>query len=66
MPTFDGRDAEPQSRSSTTSCRRSAASKSDATDLTAGGRRVLNAAETQVTRSKAFVNTNWPLVPPED
>ena len=39
---------------------------SDATDLTAGGRRLLNAAKTQVTRSKAFVATNWPLVPPED
>jgi hypothetical protein len=40
--------------------------KSDATDLTAGGRRLLNAAETQVQRSEAFVNTNWPPVVPED
>ena len=39
---------------------------SDATDLTAGGRRVLNAGQAQVTRSKAFVTTNWPLLPPED
>jgi hypothetical protein len=38
----------------------------DATDLTAGGRRLLNAADTQVTKTKAFVATNWPLVPPED
>jgi hypothetical protein len=40
--------------------------KSDATDLTAGGRRVLNAAERQVDASKGFVNTHWPPVPPED
>jgi hypothetical protein len=40
--------------------------KSDATDLTAGGRRVLNAAESQIERAKAFVNTHWPPVPPED
>jgi hypothetical protein len=40
--------------------------KSDATDLTTGGRRVLNAAENQIERSKAFVNTNWPPVPAED
>jgi hypothetical protein len=39
---------------------------SDATDLTAGGRRLLNAAETQVEKSMAFVNTNWPPVVPED
>jgi hypothetical protein len=39
---------------------------SDATDLTAGGRRVLNAGQAQVTRTKAFVATNWPLLPPED
>ena len=39
---------------------------SDATDLTAGGRRLLNAAGAQVTRTKAFVSTNWPIVPPED
>ena len=40
--------------------------KSDATDLTAGGRRLLNAAEAQVEASKAFVNTHWPPVPSED
>jgi hypothetical protein len=40
--------------------------KSDATDLTAGGRRLLNAAEAQVERTKAFVNTHWPPVPSED
>jgi hypothetical protein len=40
--------------------------KVDATDLTAGGRRVLTAAGAQVERSKAFVNTHWPPVPPED
>jgi hypothetical protein len=40
--------------------------KSDATDLTAGGRRVLNAAESQIERTKTFVNTHWPPVPPED
>lgn len=39
---------------------------SDATDLTAGGRRLLNAAKAQVTKTKTFVSTNWPLVPPED
>jgi hypothetical protein len=39
---------------------------SDATDLTAGGRRVLNAGQAQVTRTKAFVTANWPLLPPED
>jgi hypothetical protein len=40
--------------------------ETDATDLTAGGRRLLNAAEAQITKSKAFVNTNWPPVPAED
>ena len=40
--------------------------KADATDLTAGGRRVLNAAEAQVERGKGFVNLHWPPVPPED
>jgi len=38
----------------------------DATDLTAGGRRLLTAADAQVTRTKAVVTANWPLVPPED
>jgi hypothetical protein len=40
--------------------------KSDATDLTTGGRRVLNAAENQIENSRAFVNTHWPPVLPED
>jgi hypothetical protein len=40
--------------------------KSDATDLTAGGRRLLNAAENQIIRTEGVVNTNWPPVPPED
>jgi hypothetical protein len=39
--------------------------KTDATDLTAGGRRLLNAADTQVQGTRAFVNTNWPPVPAE-
>ena len=39
--------------------------KSDATDLTAGGRRLLNDAEEQVTRTMGVVNTNWPPVPPD-
>jgi hypothetical protein len=40
--------------------------KSDATDLTAGGRRLLDDAETQITKTSSFVNTNWPPVPAED
>ena len=40
--------------------------KSDATDLTAGGRRLLNAAENQVRATLGFVNTTWPPVPEED
>jgi hypothetical protein len=40
--------------------------KADATDLTAGGRRLLNAAGNQVTASRAFVALHWPLLPPED
>jgi hypothetical protein len=40
--------------------------KSDATDLTAGGRRLLNAAENQIEGSMAFVNLHWPPVVPED
>jgi hypothetical protein len=40
--------------------------QADATDLTAGGRRLLTAADAQVTKTKAFVNTNWPPVPAED
>jgi len=38
----------------------------DATDLTTGGRRLLNRASTQVTATKATVNTIWPPIPPED
>ncbi len=38
----------------------------DATDLTAGGRRVLNSANAQVFRTKAVVSANWPIVPAED
>jgi hypothetical protein len=38
----------------------------DATDLTAGGRRLLTAANNQVSATKAFVALNWPLVPAED
>lgn len=40
--------------------------KTDATDLTAGGRRLLDAAVKQVEGSKAFVNAHWPPVPAED
>jgi hypothetical protein len=40
--------------------------KSDATDLTAGGRRLLTDAETQVIGTAGFVNTTWPPVPAED
>ena len=42
------------------------ATKSDATDLTAGGRRLLNAAELQIAATKNTVNTIWPPVVPED
>ena len=40
--------------------------EADATDLTAGGRRLLNAAEAQIGRTKNVVNTTWPPVPAED
>jgi hypothetical protein len=43
-----------------------AGTAADATDLTAGGRRLLGRASTQVTATKARVNTLWPPVPPED
>lgn len=43
-----------------------AGTEADATDLTAGGRRLLDRAATQVTATKARVNTLWPPVPPED
>jgi hypothetical protein len=39
--------------------------KSDATDLTAGGRRLLNDAENQIGKTVGFVNTTWPPVPAE-
>jgi hypothetical protein len=39
---------------------------SDATDLTAGGRRLLNAAAIQLAATKNTVNTIWPPVAPED
>jgi len=42
------------------------ATKSDATDLTAGGRRLLNAAGVQIAATKNVVNTIWPPVVPED
>jgi hypothetical protein len=42
------------------------ATKSDATDLTVGGRRLLNAAEVQIAATKNVVNTIWPPVVPED
>jgi hypothetical protein len=37
--------------------------KSDATDLTAGGRRLLSDAENQIIKTEAFVNTTWPPLP---
>jgi hypothetical protein len=37
--------------------------KSDATDLTAGGRKLLNDAETQIIKTRGFVNTTWPPLP---
>jgi len=40
--------------------------EADATDLTAGGRRLLNAAAAQIGRTKNVVNTTWPPVPAED
>jgi hypothetical protein len=42
------------------------ATKTDATDLTVGGRRLLNAAELQIAATKNTVNTIWPPVVPED
>jgi hypothetical protein len=38
----------------------------DATDLTAGGRRLLSLASAQITRTRATVNSIWPPIPPED
>jgi hypothetical protein len=43
-----------------------AGTEADATDLTAGGRRLLDRASTQVTATKGTVNTLWPPIPPED
>jgi hypothetical protein len=40
--------------------------KADATDVTAGGLRLLNAAETQAGKTKEFVNTTWPPAPADD
>ena len=40
--------------------------KSDATDLTAGGRRLLTDAENQIEASEGFVNLHWPPVPVDD
>jgi hypothetical protein len=42
------------------------ATKSDATDLTAGGRRLLSAAGVQIAATKTVVNSVWPPVVPED
>ena len=43
-----------------------AGTAADATDLTAGGRRLLNRATDQVTATKATVNAVWPPIPAED
>jgi hypothetical protein len=43
-----------------------AATQSDATDLTAGGKRLLTAAAAQATKTQAFVNTTWPPLPADD
>jgi hypothetical protein len=40
--------------------------KSDASDLTAGGRRLLHAAATQITKTRRVVNTTWPPLPADD
>jgi hypothetical protein len=40
--------------------------RSDASDLTAGGRRALGKAEAQVQRTKQTVNAAWPPIPAED
>jgi hypothetical protein len=37
--------------------------KSEATDLTNGGRRLLNDAQTQILRTRGFVNATWPPIP---
>jgi hypothetical protein len=40
--------------------------KSESTDLTSDGRRVLDAAEAQIAKTKTIVNTHWPPIPDED
>jgi hypothetical protein len=40
--------------------------KSDATDLTAGGRRLLSAATTHIARTRGVINRTWPPIPVED
>jgi hypothetical protein len=39
---------------------------SEATDLTPGGRQLLDAAAAQIGKTKAVVDTHWPPIPPED
>jgi hypothetical protein len=41
------------------------ATRSDAGDLSGGGRRVLNTTEPQVRRTRQTVSATWPLIPPE-
>jgi hypothetical protein len=40
--------------------------KSDATDLTTGGRRLLTDAQNQILATTGFVNTTWPPLPADD
>jgi hypothetical protein len=40
--------------------------RTDAEDLSAGGRRILNKAQPQVQRTRQTVNASWPPVPAED
>jgi hypothetical protein len=40
--------------------------KSDATDLTSGGRRLLTDAQNQILATTGFVNTTWPPLPADD
>ena len=40
--------------------------KSDADDLTNGGRGLLNRAQAQITKTKGVVNTTWPPAPTDD
>ena len=57
------RDAEPRPADRRRAAGDRGHARADATDLTAGGRRLLNAAETQVGKTKAFVSLNWPHRP---